>query len=222
MLTPGFARRDLERSAAPADLARGRELAGLVEDLDWDEYSVSGCLPGQGITTGELLLHHGERPLTGECPCQRGRGAGLCAHMAALAWAVLGDDDDLADRLTAMSHQEMSHQELVALVVDLAGRSASAREAIWSRPGGRHRRTHRTAWRRRHSRSPAGQSQSGHRPPRGAQAPGSGRSHSPNPPCTAGRSSRPQSHSGPRQLRANPVDARYRAGADRHRHQTQP
>jgi uncharacterized Zn finger protein len=109
-------------------LARGRELAGQVEDLDWDEYSVWGCLPGEGISTGELLLHHGQGPLAGECPCPRGRGAGLCAHMAALAWAVLGDDDNLAGRLTAMSHQE-----LVALAVDLAGRSASAREAIWSR-----------------------------------------------------------------------------------------
>jgi uncharacterized Zn finger protein len=128
MLTPDFARRDLERSATPADLARGRELAGQVEDLDWDEYSVWGSLPGEGITTGELLLHHGERPLAGECSCPRGRGAGLCAHMAALAWAVLGDDDDLAGRLTAMPHQE-----LVALAVDLADRFAPAREAIWSR-----------------------------------------------------------------------------------------
>jgi hypothetical protein len=128
MLTPGFAHCDLERSATPADLARGRELAGQVEDLDWDEYSVWGCLPGEGIAAGELLLHHGERPLAGECPCPRGRGAGLCEHMTALAWAVLGDDDDLAGRLTAMSHQE-----LVALAVDLAGRFAPAREAIWSR-----------------------------------------------------------------------------------------
>ena len=40
MLTPGLARRDLERSATAADLARGRELAGQVGDLDWDEYSV--------------------------------------------------------------------------------------------------------------------------------------------------------------------------------------
>ncbi len=45
---PALARRDLERSATPADLARGRELAGQVEDLDWDEYSVWGSLPGEG------------------------------------------------------------------------------------------------------------------------------------------------------------------------------
>jgi hypothetical protein len=128
MLTPDFARRDLERPVTPADLARGRELAGQVEELDWDEYSVWGCLPGEGIGAGELLLHHGERPLAGECPCPGGRGAGLCAHMAALALAVLGDDDDLAGRLTAMSHQE-----LVVLAVDLADRSASAREVIWAR-----------------------------------------------------------------------------------------
>jgi len=48
MLTPGFARRDLERAATPAGLAHGRELAGQVEDLDWDEYSVWGCLPVRG------------------------------------------------------------------------------------------------------------------------------------------------------------------------------
>ena len=100
----------------------------MTPDLDWDEYSVWGCLPGEEIAAGELLLHHGERPLAGECPCPRGRDTGLCAHMTALAWAVLGDDDDLAGRLTTMSHQE-----LVALAVDLAGRFAPAREAIWSR-----------------------------------------------------------------------------------------
>ena len=80
MLTPGFARRDLERSATAADLARGRELARQVGDLDWDEYSVWGCLPGEGITSGEPLLHHGERPLAGECPCPRAAMPG-CARI---------------------------------------------------------------------------------------------------------------------------------------------
>jgi hypothetical protein len=48
VLTPDFSRRDLERAAAPTDLARGRELAEQVEELDWDEYSVWGSLPCHG------------------------------------------------------------------------------------------------------------------------------------------------------------------------------
>lgn len=48
--------------------------------------------------------------------------------MAALAWAYLGDDDELTDRLAAMPYGE-----LVALAVELAGRSALARQLIWSR-----------------------------------------------------------------------------------------
>jgi hypothetical protein len=49
MLTPDFARLDVEHAAAPGDLARGRELAGQVEDLDRDEFSVWGSLPGERI-----------------------------------------------------------------------------------------------------------------------------------------------------------------------------
>jgi len=128
VLTPDFSRRDLERAAGPADLARGRELAGQVEELDWDEYSVWGSLPGEGISVGYLLLHHGQGRLAGECPCPDGNGDGLCAHMAALGWALLGDAENLAERLAAMPHEE-----LVAMVVDLAERSAWAREAIWIR-----------------------------------------------------------------------------------------
>lgn len=128
MLTPNFTRRDLETATTLEALARGRELAAHVGDVDWDEYSLWGCLPGEGIDVGELLVHYTGPALTGECPCPDGNTAKLCAHMAALAWAVLGDDSDLADRLAAMPHGE-----LVALTVDLAGRSALARQTIWSR-----------------------------------------------------------------------------------------
>lgn len=109
-------------------LAHGRELAAQVEDLDWDEYSLWGCIPGEVIGVGELLVHYTGRPLTGECPCPDGRDAELCAHMAALAWVYLGDDTEFTDRLAAMPHGE-----LVALAVDLAGCSAWARQVIWSR-----------------------------------------------------------------------------------------
>lgn len=128
MLTPDFTRRDLQNVTTPKALAHGRELAAQVEDLDWDEYSLWGCIPGEGIGVGELLVHYTGRPLTGECPCPDGRAAELCAHMAALAWVYLGDDTELTDRLAAMPHGE-----LVALAVDLAGRSAWARQVIWSR-----------------------------------------------------------------------------------------
>ena len=99
-----------------------------VEDLDWDEFSLWGRLPGEGIGVGELMVHHTGRPLTGECACSDGRAAELCAHMVALASASLGDDTELADRLAALSHGDM-----VALALELADRSAWARQAIWSR-----------------------------------------------------------------------------------------
>lgn len=128
MLTPAFTRHDLHNAATPTVLAHGRELAERVEELGWDEYSLWGCLPGDGIGIGELLVHHAGRPMTGECPCPAGRAAELCAHMAALAWAFLGDDTELADRLAVMPHSE-----LVALVVDLADRSAQASKLIQAR-----------------------------------------------------------------------------------------
>jgi uncharacterized Zn finger protein len=95
--------------------------------LDWDEYSLWGCIPNEGIGAGELLLHHTDQRLTGECPCPDGGATELCAHMAALALAYLGDDTELTARLAATPHDE-----LVALVVEVASRSILAREVIWS------------------------------------------------------------------------------------------
>jgi hypothetical protein len=48
--------------------------------------------------------------------------------MVALVSAFLGDDTELADRLAALSHGEV-----MALALELADRSAWAREAIRSR-----------------------------------------------------------------------------------------
>jgi hypothetical protein len=126
LLVPDFTRRDVQAAATPEALARGEVLAVHVEDLDWDEYSLWGGLPGEGIGVGELLVHHAGRSLTGECPCADAGAAELCAHMVAVALAVLGDDTELADRLAGLSHGEV-----VALVVELADRSAWARQAIW-------------------------------------------------------------------------------------------
>jgi hypothetical protein len=127
LFVPDFTRRDVQAAATtPEALEHGQGLAMQVEDLDWDEYSLWGGLPGEGIGAGELLVHHTGRPLTGECPCPDGSAAGLCAHMVALASAYLGDDSELADRLAALSHGEV-----VALALELADRSAWARQAIW-------------------------------------------------------------------------------------------
>lgn len=127
LFPPDFTRRDVHAAATPEALARGKELAEHVEDPDWDEYSLWGRLPGEGIEVGELLVHHTGRPLTGECPCPDGETTELCAHMVALASAFLGDDTELAHRLAALSHGEV-----VALALELADRSAWAREAIRS------------------------------------------------------------------------------------------
>ncbi|MPZ80536.1 MAG: hypothetical protein GEV28_09125 [Actinophytocola sp.] len=127
-MTPDFTRRDLEYATTPEALSRGQEPAPHVEDVDWDEYSLWGGLPGEEIGLGELLVHYAGRRLTGECPCPDGSATELCAHMTALAWAVLGDDTALVDRLTTLPHAD-----LVALAVDVAGRSALARQVIWTR-----------------------------------------------------------------------------------------
>jgi hypothetical protein len=127
LFVPNFTRRHVQAATTPEALMYGQELAMQVEDLDWDEYSLWGRLPGEGIGVGELLVHHAGRPLTGECSCPDGRASGLCAHMVALASAFLGDDTELADRLAVLSHAEV-----VALALELADRSAWARQAIWS------------------------------------------------------------------------------------------
>ncbi|MGH3621312.1 MAG: hypothetical protein ACRDQ5_05905 [Sciscionella sp.] len=92
MLTPDLTSRDLRSVTTPKALAHGRKLAAQVEDLDWDEYSLWGRIPGEGIGVGDLMIHYTGRPLTGECPCPAAGAAELCAHMAALALAYLGHD----------------------------------------------------------------------------------------------------------------------------------
>ena len=126
-MQPSLTRRDLQTATTPEVLARGRELAASVEDLGWDEYSIWGGLPGEGIDAGNLMIHHPDLPLCGECPCPDKRASQLCAHMAAVGWAYLGDDQELADQLAALSHAE-----LVALVTDLADNIPRARDAVWS------------------------------------------------------------------------------------------
>lgn len=128
-MQPSLTRRDLRAAATPQALARGQELAADVEDLDWDEHSIWGSLPGEGIATGDLMIHHGDLPLCGECPsCRDSETMGLCAHMAAIGLAFLGDDAELSGRLAAISHTE-----LVTLITDLADHIPQVRESIWSR-----------------------------------------------------------------------------------------
>jgi uncharacterized Zn finger protein len=74
------------------------------------------------------MIHHEGRPLAGECPCPEAGGAGLCAHMAAVGWAFLGDDGELAERLAGLSHAK-----LVAVVAELVERSGWVREVVRSR-----------------------------------------------------------------------------------------
>lgn len=128
-MQPSLTRRDLQAATTPEALARGQELTASVEDLDWDEYSIWGSLPGEGIGAGDLMIHHSDLPLTGECPaCPDARATGLCAHMAAIGWAFLGDDQELADALTGLSRTE-----LIAIITCLADDIPQARQAIWAR-----------------------------------------------------------------------------------------
>lgn len=55
-MQPSLTRRDLRAAATPQALARGQELAADVEDLDWDEHSIWGSLPGEGIAAGDLMI----------------------------------------------------------------------------------------------------------------------------------------------------------------------
>ncbi|MGP3691188.1 hypothetical protein ACTVZO_42080 [Streptomyces sp. IBSNAI002] len=122
---PDFTYRQLRAAATPGVLDQARLLAGEVTGLDWDEHSVWGELGRYG--PGELMLHHAERPLTGDCPCRR-RKSGLCVHLTAVALACLGDDDELKQALS-----RLPHADLVALLCDLADRSEQARSAIRAR-----------------------------------------------------------------------------------------
>jgi hypothetical protein len=92
---PDFSRRDLDATAPPEVFAEARRLAPEVEDLDWDEHSVWARLGDYGL--GDLLLHHGFRPLAGECPCDDHGHGRLCVHIAAVAFAYLSDSTDLKE-----------------------------------------------------------------------------------------------------------------------------
>jgi hypothetical protein len=122
---PEFTRHDVLAATNPETLAKGQELAEHVTDLDWDEYSLWGTLPAENITTGELMIHYNDRPLVGECACPDGKAAGLCAHMVALATTYLGDDTEFAKQVAALSHDQ-----LVALVIELGDRSTTTRNTI--------------------------------------------------------------------------------------------
>jgi hypothetical protein len=52
LFVPDFTRRDVQAATTPEALAHGQGLAIHVADLDWDEYSLWGRLPGQGIGVG--------------------------------------------------------------------------------------------------------------------------------------------------------------------------
>jgi hypothetical protein len=52
VFVPDFTRRDVRAATTPAALARGQELAVHVADLNWDEYSLWGSLPGEGSGWG--------------------------------------------------------------------------------------------------------------------------------------------------------------------------
>jgi hypothetical protein len=89
---------------------------GAGRDAQWITVLVNkrrGSLPSEGIAAGDLMIHHGDLPLSGECPSCRGGGTTrLCAHMAAIGLAFLGDQE-LTRRLAAVSRAE-----LVTLITD--------------------------------------------------------------------------------------------------------
>jgi hypothetical protein len=125
-MDPNFTRHHLQAATASEVFAEANKIASEVAELDWDKHSVWGQLGG--YEPGSLMLHHAFRPLAGECPCGGGDDGLLCVHIAAVALAYLGDDQNLESTLAALEHAD-----LVTLLCDLADRSTQARRIIEAR-----------------------------------------------------------------------------------------
>jgi hypothetical protein len=65
-----FTRNDLERLAEPARFERARRLAGTIDDLYEDEWSVFGTVLDDG-GANQAMVHHSP-PMSAECDCPDG------------------------------------------------------------------------------------------------------------------------------------------------------
>ena len=84
-----FTEADLERLAARGPFERARILAGEIDDLYEDEYSLCAT-----VNDGEpylAMLHHRVGPLWSECECPNGEPGGFCAHSIAVGLCYLAE-----------------------------------------------------------------------------------------------------------------------------------
>lgn len=74
---------DLERLAGRERLERGRVLAGTIDDLDEDEWSIWGRVH-DGDRVYLAMVHHVDPPLSCECDCPAGDPGRWCEHVVAV------------------------------------------------------------------------------------------------------------------------------------------
>ncbi len=85
---PPFSTTQLARLFEPASLDRGLALAGTINDLYEDEWSIVGTVT-EGSRSFLAMVHHGNGPLSTECDCPDGRGGSCCDHAAAVGQCYL-------------------------------------------------------------------------------------------------------------------------------------
>lgn len=80
---------DLELAGGRARLERARRLAGTIDDLYEDEWSICATVKDPGPHLA--MIHHVGRPLGCECDCPDGAPGNWCEHVLAVGLSYLGD-----------------------------------------------------------------------------------------------------------------------------------
>jgi uncharacterized Zn finger protein len=88
-----FTRNELQRLAAPEQFERARQLAGTIDDLYDDGWSVFGTVVDDGRRY-EAMVHH-TPPMSAECMCPDGGPPSFCEHSIAVGLCYLGDERDV-------------------------------------------------------------------------------------------------------------------------------
>jgi uncharacterized Zn finger protein len=87
-----FTRNELQHLSDPARFELARQLAGTIDDLYEDEWSVVGTVIDGGGPYQAMVHHH--PPMSAECECPDGGPPHFCEHSIAVGLCYLGDDRD--------------------------------------------------------------------------------------------------------------------------------